>query len=532
MFKLNAERILGFVQPKTKIESSAVNTLINVVQPNTSVGVLEGMTSSTSEQALNSLYREIYLYDTTAGPTVDLLSNLPWSNFTLTGVKDPKILKIYEDTMEELGVVNLMIELSVSFLVLGKVIGSLLFDDNRGLFTDLAIFNPDDCEITPIPLRGYDPKIDLKISGEMKKFLRSTDPRDKEAKSEIPPKLMSQLLNKAKIELEPLNTLYLARSYVPGIPSISYYTRVLPIWLIEKALMRGTIIGSWRRQRSILHVVAGDDEWEPTDDQLANITSLFINADQDPQGAVITTRKGVEASELRSGSDFWKVSDEWDIFSNAKMRALGVNESFLSGETSYNSMEVALSVFIENLRNYREFMTRNVLNDKVFLLLAKYHGFKHRTQAELSHHIRIESKHDKYRIFGSKNLANSSQYITPRVQWHKDLTPRSDTDYLEILGTAEEKGIPIPLAMIASAAGVDIDEVLDSTAQDIILRKKIKAYKDKIAAIGDTEEGEGGGMFGKVDLKDLPDEKILKAREAAGLIQGSKNIKGKSCLNF
>lgn len=37
------------------------------------------------------------------------------------------------------------------------------------------------------------------------------------------------------------------------------------------------------KTRSILHIVAGDEEWEPTDGQLASITSLFINAGQDPQ---------------------------------------------------------------------------------------------------------------------------------------------------------------------------------------------------------------------------------------------------------
>lgn len=515
MFRLNKERILGYVQPKTAVTSSSNNIQVNVVQPNTGVGILEDMLPGSGEKNLNDLYREIYLYDSVSGPTVDLQANLPWSTFNLTGVQDKKILRVYEESVEELGIVNLMIQLSVSYMVLGKVIGSLLFSEDRGIFTDLAIFNPDDCLVTPIPVRGYDPKVDLKVSPEMKKFLRSTDPRDKEAKSEIPTKLMAQLLNKSTVQLEPLNTLYLARSHVPGIPAISSYTRVLPIWLIEKALMRGTIIGAWRRQRSILHIIAGDEEWEPTDEQLINLTSLFTNADQDPQGAVVATRKAIELSEVRSGSDFWKVSDEWDIFSTAKMRALGVNEGFLSGETSYATMEIALSVFIENLKNFREFMTRNVLYDKVFLVLAKYHGFKHRTRAELDHHIRIESKHDKYKVFGSKNLAEASQYIIPAVLWHKELTPRSDTTYMEILGTAQEKGIPIPLSMYASAAGLDINEILDSLAQDIELRKKINEYKEKVKALGGEEEEE---MFGKVDLKKVPNEKVLTGEQADKIV--------------
>lgn len=339
MFAFNRQKIVGSVQSKgrTTLAGAANNYTSSMtnIWADYSTSVLEGVVTDTSERALNALYREIYIYDTVAGPAVDLMSTLPWSNFTLQGIDDKKVLQIYQDSLEELDIINLMIQATVSYQTLGKLIGSLIFNDTKGIFTDLIVHNPDDCEVIPIPLRGYDPKINLKISPEFKKFLKSKDPRDREAISEINPRML-QKLNSGKVELEPLNTIYLARASIPGVDSMSYYTRVLPIWLVEKALMRGTIIGAWRRQRSILHVMIGDDEWEPTDDQLQAIAGLFTNADQDPQGAVVVTRPGVETNEIRTGTDFWKVSDEWDVFSAAKMRALGINEEFLSGNANYN----------------------------------------------------------------------------------------------------------------------------------------------------------------------------------------------------
>ncbi len=520
MFNIK-QSVLGSLQNRSKTELTAgVQSSVNSVLPSFQTGILEDFLDQ-GKQNYNDLYREIYLYDTVSGPTVDLQCNLPWSNYNVIGVDDPKIRQIIEDSLTEIGIQSLMPQISASYLVLGNVIGSLIFDENKGIFTDVIIQNPDDCDIQDIPLRGYDPKIDLKVNPEFKKFLRSKDKRDKEALKEIPPALLNKLLKSNKVELEPLNTLYMAKSIIPGMRSMSYFTRVVPIWLIEKALMRGTIIGAWRRQRSILHLTVGNDDWIATNEQLKAVSSMFINADLDPQGAVVATRPGVEANELKSGSDFWKVSDEWDVFSGAKMRALGVSDAFLSGDSNYNSMEVSLSVFMDNLRAFRDMQTNAVIYDKIFLMLAKYHGFKKRTQAELNHRIRIES---------SKNLADGSQYIIPKIKWHKDLQSKYDSNYVEMLKGAEEQGIKVPLLMFASAVGLSKSDILDSVDDDIQFRKDLKAYKDKIKELEGTEnetenEDNDAESFSSIgfkpkskrflrDFKNKPKETILSAQQA------------------
>lgn len=951
-----------------------------------SSSILEGLVNTDSDKELYDLYREIYMMDTVSGPAVDIMASLPWSDCSLMGVDDTKQLQVYEDTLGELGLTSTMTALSTAYLVLGKAIGSLLFDSERGIFTDIITHNPDMCEITPIPLRGYDPKIDLRLDQEFKKFLASKDPRDVEARKEISPQLM-QKLKSGKIELEPLSTLYIQRAVIPGIDSMSYYTRVLPIWLIEKALMRGTIIGAWRRQRSILHVMCltgdtlvpvngrltrmdsiidsnvcnpgdsidvdfktkgkdgsivrvkraiyqgkktvkrvvtksgysikgtgnhklltlgpnatvqwspidsirrgdylcmdanicnrsvrkplslnikerswkktpvlydvplvmtpdlayliglilsdgtirdysilignteisilnraseafeavfgitpsirlvekagsrlytkdfyelsvnsrhiidmldqigvspnwklqakndirkvsnkkdipwsilradteskyafiagyidgdgfilkdytksleivitsmshtmlhnmqimlldmgikstvfnnrlifnradacrsydklkhllyhpsklfedledtldryrglpvssflpdlqsrfvrqggerrqytflnddgdevivpywgtlmdtylhnkslsyakyrqgaydnllhaisliskkiynnivnlmslqyvfepvtsirtlkgkhkvydlsidtsdgsapafvangfiahncGDEDWEPTDEQLAMFTQLFQNADRDPQGAVVTTRNGVQVQEVRQGNDFWKISDEWDIFANAKMRALGISEAFLSGEATYSNAEVALSVFMENLRTFRDTMTSAILYDKIFLLLAKYHGFKTRTKAEINNRLRLsdsERNRDPYGrkrqagMYASRNLAEAAQYNIPTVHWSKELKAVGDSSVLELLRSAQENNIPIPLAMIATACGVSLSAVIDSFEEDVEQRRIIKKHVqtlhkeglDNLTADSEGDGGDGGSDY-------------------------------------
>jgi intein/homing endonuclease len=346
MFNIRAEKLIGSTVSMSGHTpmSASLSSSTTALASDYSAGVIEDFVQS--EKIMADLYREIYTYDPVAGPAVDLLTTMPFSDFNLIGVSDPAVLRIFEDSLAELNVVELLQNITTSYLVLGQFIGSLLFNESQGIFTDVIAHNPDFCDIVDIPLKGYTPKIDLRVSPEMKKFLRSSDPRDREAQKEISPELRAKMMKGSKIALEPLSTLYVVRRSIPGVEKLSYYSRILPMWLIEKALIRGTIIGSWRRQRSILHLTCGSEEWEPSNAQLGELAQMFIAADQDPQGAVIATRNAIETNEVRSGSDFWKASDEWDLFANAKMRALGINDGFLclSGDSYISTSKGLLQI--------------------------------------------------------------------------------------------------------------------------------------------------------------------------------------------
>jgi len=432
---------------------------------------------------LHKLFRLIHKFDSVAGPAVDLISIMPFSDVTLVGIEDQKIMNVYERSIEELHLETLLPDIASEFLVIGRVIGSLLFDASNGIWTDIIIQDPDFCQITNIPLRGFDPKIDLKVSPEFRQFLQSTDPRDVEARKDIPPNFLKQLEKCAVIPLDPASTLYLPRQTTPyDYMGSSIYNRILPFFALEKTLINGTLTGAKRRQRAILHISVGEtDLWEPDEEDISTIAGMFMRADEDPQGAIVATRQGVETNEIRPGGDFWKLSDEWDFLSTAKMRALGINESFLSGDATYNTMEVALSVFVESLRNFRDNLVSRIFYEKLFPALAKIHGFRKRTQAELTHGIRING-----------GVADSS-LIIPQINFHKQLRPEADRDYLDVLSTMEEKGIPIPLRTWAAAAGLNLERLIDMKDEDIRNRRKIQEWLNVI-----SKENNEGSAWGSV----------------------------------
>jgi PAS domain S-box-containing protein len=151
-------------------------------------------------------------------------------------------------------------------------------------------------------------------------------------------------ITSGSMELDPLSTIFIPRrTFSKNDTVTSYLRRLLPIYLIEKNLYRGTLVESARRQRGILHVSLGDgDQWIPTVQDLEFITELFMGADSDPLGAIIATRTGIQVEEHRQGGDFWKVSDYEDTVLAHKLRALGISEAFQLEEGYLNIEQINL----------------------------------------------------------------------------------------------------------------------------------------------------------------------------------------------
>lgn len=478
---------------------------------------------------LNKLFRIIYTRDSICGPAIDIMSNLPWSSFDIHGVDDPAIRRFYEDAAQVFGdKAQEMPAITIEYLVLGRFCASLIYDEAKGFWTDFVPHDSDFLTITPIPVRGYDPKIDLRLSPGVRQFVHSTDYRDVLAMQKLPESLLSALRRGQPIPLDPLNTLYLRRKSSPyDFVGTSALTRIVPYWAVEKALMNAMVTAARRRAGNILHITAGIDErWEPSPEELSDLAGLFIQAEEDPVGAVLATRTGVDASEVRSGGDVWKWSDEWQWLSEAKMRGIGISEALLAGDATYANMEQARSTFTEQILALRQYLTNQVYYRR-FKTLARAHGFRKQKKANLDHRIRIKRdghEDDKPNLrdddLSLENLSQEEAFdipeedlIVPTMQWHKSLLPEGDRDYLDILSTLKEEGVPIPLKVWAARGGYDLTEALDMLDEDVKLREKIAEWKKKSG--GDEEDGGAFGEAGTGDTSPLwdPADRFLKLRK-------------------
>lgn len=464
---------------------------------------------------LDNMFRLMYNRDHIAGTVVDTIAELIWSDFELTGIEDPAIMRIYADTMEALNPISICPEITREYLITGKSISSLIWDDKRGIFRDIISHDPSFLRLTPIPIRGFDPKIDLIPSPALRQFVFSQDPRDVDARKILPEAYVNAIRvsqggnnpfgytssasrygGSGAIPLDPINTAYLCRKvFNYDTIGTSLFTRLITFWALEKALINSTVTSARRRSRSILHVTAGiDNMWEPSPEELDDIAGMFIQADEDPVGAVVTTRTGVNTSEVRAGADFYKWGDEWTMLNEGKMRALGANDALLSGDATYSNQDAARAFFMERAAQLRNLLTQKLFYNRIFSVLAQAHGFVKRSKAELDHRIIVKSdfmglnrpevQNTGYR-YGSDNSITQrkslgtpdSQLLVPTIKWNKDLVSSVNDQKMDMYDKIEERGIPVPLKFWAAAANIDVDSMMSEMDEDVHLRKRIAKWK-------------------------------------------------------
>lgn len=437
------------------------------------------------EIAFRTFYRDIYRYDVVAGTAVDMMSDLPFSDFSLQG-GTPAQLEVFNRNIDNLGMRGLFPQLSVDYYVSGRSISSMLYNNDKKVFTDLMSHNPDSAEITPVPLYDQEPRIKVRVEGEMRQFVESRDPYFQKLKERMPESVLAALKN-SHVVLDPLTTLFIPRALTPRSTGTSLYRRLIPIYLLEKVLYRGTITEAARRQRAIGHIQAGSQYWEPQDADLQNLLALFQQADLDPSGAMIATRNDVQYQDIRQGGDFWKWTDTAEQLTPLKMRALGINDALLSGEANISTQEASMSMFLEQLRTYRDFATRRTFYDRLFPMVSIVNGFKPDKKTEtgiITASGNIDQLDDEIEDAIIFHQLGDHNVLIPQVRWHKQLRPEADREHLDVLNTMAERGVPVGLRTWAAAGGIDLDKQVSELENDLKIRKKIQQITGVLNPMG------------------------------------------------
>jgi hypothetical protein len=558
-------------QPDANLDESSINVTTSAVAKDHLESILEqflptdlfndsgnnSTTSGKNQVILNQIYRDMYYHDPVCGSAVDIMSNMPFSDFVLNGVKDRKILNKYYDSLNNIRVKSLLPSLSVDYLVHGLFLGTLIYDSSGKKFTGIVPQNIDNVEVQPIPIFGRDPLISLNV-GDALKALNALSGDD----TRLAPYRAILESNKSKGSSNTGNsrkttTLFTPDAddviYIPrrgmlrDVRGVSIYRRLLTAFLYEKSIYRGTLDQASKRQRAIVHIVVGEPEWTPTAADMSIIADSYMSAAQDPVGAVFVTRSGVSANELGAADSFWKINDVSDFFTSIKYKALGISESFIDGTAGFNSLEQVMTTFVENMRNYRENITQEVFYDRLFPKISKDNAYTRKKYGSVGNskvdvagvedfnYSEEDENHSMYRYMeqaGKLSLKESDDYndlLIPQVVYLKRLRPEADQQYFEMLNLLQEKGIPVPLRVLAAAAGQDLDGYIDGMEEDLALRTKMKEFKARIKEIdpamgagpqeGGGEEGGDGGEFSLSSLNLNTDEidRVLGSNVRLGL---------------
>jgi len=487
--------------------SSSTTDRYNPVHENLADNSLIDDITPKSDTQIAKLFDKIYRDDPVSGSAVDFISTFSWSECTLTGMRDPEKMKLFQSALEMFQPVTRMPLIESEALRQGRAIATMLFDEDKLTWSNFLPWPATACSLIPSPVTGMPTLIDVQTDMDTMNYLKSKDPRALAGQKVYPEKLRKALLS-GKAQLDPLTTMFIPRRVsMTDWKGTSLYWRILPYYAIEKALLQSTIANARRRTRSILHIQAGiDDRWEPSDAELSDLTAMFVATEEDPAGAVIATRNGINTSEIRQGSDHWKISEEQDSLRAAKLAALGVSDAMISGDANFNTVDATMTIFVESKKVSRAHYTREVIYNTLFAQIARVNGFVKTatSSADAAHGVRTGGRR---LVMATPSVEEAmkipiDQLEMPRVHWTKNLSPQSDSAYLDVLDRASAKGIPVTLAMWASASGIDLNQLQESLPDDKRLRAKLAKYAPAPAADaggGWGGGGGGGGAFGAAE---------------------------------
>ena len=481
----NNKRVATRLESAINMSNTLAGGNVNIAQHGgtpTFMGMMQGLAPETSPGQMAQLYRDCYYNDSIAGSTVDMSAMFPFSDYTLTGLSTAEI-DLYEASLARLNMRSLMSEIGATYLADGAFIGSLVFDSDARTFQDVLVHDTAQAEISMQPLHTMDPVIKVNTANSLQNFFNSNSPYIDQMLSGYPRALIEGFMD-GPTHLDPLSTLFIPRRGLQDRTHNSYLHRLIPIFLLEKVLYRGTLLELSRRQRSTTHVKMGDENWIPTDEELQSGLAEFQMTEYDPLGAWIATRQGIEINEIRSHSEFFKWTDIVETLVPLKLRALSISEAFLSGDACLaGDTLIATDKGLVRIDSAYKDRVRN----KVMPLNWKVKNFAESDTVATS--WIYNGKRPVFRVTMNNGISvkatDNHQFLTSRGWVRLDNLVVGDRigynlDYVEVAGPAD--------AELAANVSADANkefpiEVLTSSSATQL------AYVNRVRREGDTQEG-------------------------------------------
>lgn len=442
----------------------------------------------------NRYARMFYKLDPTIQTGINLLSTLPFGKFDLTGEDvDGEVLDVMEDCREATRVESKLCDIAREFMITGEAIPHNFWDNDRSIWGHIAIHNPDQVEVVWSPFLPIPPVLEFIPDERLRAVVTSQHPMIAKLREGMPPDLLAALQQKKNIPLHPLNVTFIPRKLhdyeVRGTSLISTMWRIL---MFEDALFNANIQIARRAAAPLKVVKLGNQAtgYIPPPAEAQKVQQLLVQAESDPN-AWLAYHFGINFELVGVQERLWKISTDYDLIEKIKLTALGISQGLLHGEVTYASSAAGLTVFLQQLKNVREFFTKSWLIPKFFKPLAEMNKWVKPTPAELSHGVRTK------RSKGEREL----RYIIPKIEWAKSLDPSVDSERINAMQTLTQLGVKFSRTTMMAAAGLKFEEELNQiVSEQQIEQEIIAAHPEAAQALtapppGADGGGGGAGMF-------------------------------------
>jgi len=180
----------------------------------------------------NRYWRLFYKLDPVISSCLDLYSMMPWSEFQLSGEGiTGEIREAYEEMCKDVELLKILEYMVKEFMVIGECVPHCMFDETKGVWSYIALHNPDQLEVIDAPFIKMDPIIEFIPDDRLRAVLTSNNTLLRRVREQMPPELISRLIARQNIPLSPVNCTFLPRRLHPydtrGTSVISRMWRIL-----------------------------------------------------------------------------------------------------------------------------------------------------------------------------------------------------------------------------------------------------------------------------------------------------------------
>ena len=459
----------------------------------------------------NRYWRLFVKLDPIIGTGGDMYSEMAWSDCKLTGEGvEGEVREVFESMWEACNVLTLLPAMTREFLFIGEVVPHCFFDDAEGMWTYIALHNPDNLEVIDAPFIKMEPLVEFIPDDRLRAILTSSDPELQSIREKMPPELIAKLYSRQNIRINTdVNATFIARKLHPyETRGTSILSRMWRILMYEDAIFNASIATARRHAGPIKIAKLGNPQtnWIPGPEQERRFAELVAQAELDPHAWIIY-HYGVQLEAFGTTERVMTINREWEIIERIKLAAMGISRSFLTGELTFASATAGLQVFLRRLLSLRNFFETIWLRPKFFKPISEINQFYRRDKAELDHNIRIKRT--------AQEIREQKRLIVPKIDWANKLNPMVDKDLIAAYESLERLGLRISKTKKMASVNLQFEEELRRSVEEDkyenALRKEYgetdeegdpaelaKIIKHTDESLSEEEKGEGkaGGEGG------------------------------------
>jgi hypothetical protein len=443
-----------------------------------------------SQERQNTIWRTYYEMDPVVGSATDLFSDLPWSDFSLSGIEDKSILHIYEDCLNKLNLLTILPGMTKELIMKGKVIPHLIFSNTLGYWVHCAVHDPSYVGVQGRGIAGAPPLLDLIPTPEMQWMAKSNDPRMVEFRRNLPQEVLLQILAGQPIPLKDINVTYIARkTCLYDVMGTSLYTRLFQVMMYADAIWNAALAVARRNAVPLRVFKLGDPQsgWFPDQGDYDSFLAQLEQAELDP-AAILIYHFGLDIEYVGTSDKFLKISDESEFITKQKLAALGVPESILGGETTFSSADAGLQVMIERLAALRQKFVREWIIPKVLKPIAIANEFYKSSPLEALTRIRR-----------GLPIKTEDDLVIPTIRWNKSLEVR-DSFLLDVYKDLMNRGFVSNKTYASMAGGIDLDSEVENLAEDKRLQDRAREILGEDKATQEANKRSASLLKGVADL--------------------------------